>query len=343
MSSKESNFLNFDKLFRALEIRLPKFKGPWKFTKTPHGQSNPTFILTGSNGVLVVRCKPKGVLLKSAHMIEREFKVMEALYNTRVPVPKMYYLCEDPEEIGTPYYVMEFVEGKAYLDPSLPGFSAGSRASLYDQMNLGLANLHSVKIKSIGLEDFGKSGSYFARQLSIWGRQYELSKTEDIFEVDSLYDWLNKNLPLDQMADNLVHGDWRIDNLLFGNKDLSLSAVLDWEISTIGDGRADLANQLMQWAMPAGIEGRGLEGINRKEFGIPEDLEYIEKYTRRTGLSNLPDLRFPLAFCFFRMSAILQGVKKRALDGNASNPEMAIKVGKMIPEYSRRALTHLGL
>tara|TARA_X000001036_G_scaffold192210_1_gene181266 strand:+ start:869 stop:1900 length:1032 start_codon:yes stop_codon:yes gene_type:complete len=343
MSSKESNFLNFDKLFRALEMRLPKFKGPWKFTKTPHGQSNPTFILTGSNGVLVVRCKPKGVLLKSAHMIEREFKVMEALYNTRVPVPKMYYLCEDPEEIGTPYYVMEFVEGKAYLDPSLPGFSAGSRASLYDQMNLGLANLHSVKIKSIGLEDFGKSGSYFARQLSIWGRQYELSKTEDIFEVDSLYDWLNKNLPLDQMADNLVHGDWRIDNLLFGNKNLSLSAVLDWEISTIGDGRADLANQLMQWAMPAGMEGRGLEGINRKEFGIPEDLEYIEKYTRRTGLLNLPDLRFPLAFCFFRMSAILQGVKKRALDGNASNPEMAIKVGKMIPEYSRRALKHLGL
>ena len=343
MSSKESNFLNFDKLFKALEIRLPKFKGPWKFTKTPHGQSNPTFILTGSNGVLVVRCKPKGVLLKSAHMIEREFKVMNALYNSKVPVPKMYYLCEDPEEIGTPYYVMEFVEGKAYLDPSLPGFSAESRASLYDQMNLGLANLHSVKVKSIGLEDFGKSGSYFARQLSIWGRQYELSKTEDIFEVDSLYDWLNKNLPLDQMADNLVHGDWRIDNLLFGNKNLSLSAVLDWEISTIGDGRADLANQLMQWAMPAGMEGRGLEGINRKEFGIPEDLEYIEKYTRRTGLSNLPDLRFPLAFCFFRMSAILQGVKKRALDGNASNPEMAIKVGKMIPEYSRRALKHLGL
>ena len=267
MSSKESDFLNFDKLFKALEIRLPKFKSPWKFVKTPHGQSNPTFILTGSNGVLVVRCKPKGVLLKSAHMIEREFKVMNALYNSKVPVPKMYYLCEDPEEIGTPYYVMEFVEGKAYLDPSLPGFSAESRASLYDQMNLGLANLHSVKIKSIGLENFGKSGSYFARQLSIWGRQYELSKTEDIFEVDSLYDWLNKNLPLDQMADNLVHGDWRIDNLLFGNKDLGLSAVLDWEISTIGDGRADLANQLMQWAMPAGMEGRGLEGINRKEFG----------------------------------------------------------------------------
>ena len=286
MSSKESNFLNFDKLFRVLEIRLPKFKGPWKFTKTPHGQSNPTFILSGSNGVLVVRCKPKGVLLKSAHMIEREFKVMNALYNSKVPVPKMYYLCEDPEEIGTPYYVMEFVDGKAYLDPSLPGFSAESRASLYDQMNLGLANLHSVKIKSIGLEDFGKSGNYFARQLSIWGRQYELSKTEDIFEVDSLYDWLNKNLPLDQMAENLVHGDWRIDNLLFGNEDLSLSAVLDWEISTIGDGRADLANQLMQWAMPVGMEGRGLEGINRKEFGIPEDLEYIEKYTIRTGLSN---------------------------------------------------------
>ena len=342
MSSKESNFLNFDKLFRVLEIRLPKFKGPWKFTKTPHGQSNPTFILSGSNGVLVVRCKPKGVLLKSAHMIEREFKVMNALYNSKVPVPKMYYLCEDPEEIGTPYYVMEFVEGKAYLDPSLPEFSAESRAFLYDQMNLGLANLHSVKIKSIGLEDFGKSGSYFARQLSIWGRQYELSKTEDIFEVDSLYDWLNKNLPLDQMAENLVHGDWRIDNLLFGNEGLSLSAVLDWEISTIGDGRADLANQLMQWAMPLGMEGRGLEGINRKEFGIPEDLEYIEKYTKRAGLLNSPDLRFPLAFCFFRMSAILQGVKKRALDGNASNPEMAIKVGKMIPEYSRRALTHLG-
>ncbi len=343
MSSKESNFLNFDRLFRVLEIRLPKFKGPWKFTKTPHGQSNPTFILSGSNGLLVVRCKPKGVLLKSAHMIEREFKVMNALCNSKVPVPKMYYLCEDPEEIGTPYYVMEFVEGKAYLDPSLPGFSAESRAFLYDQMNLGLANLHSVKVKSIGLEDFGKSGSYFARQLSIWGRQYELSKTEDIFEVDSLYEWLNNNLPLDQKADNLVHGDWRIDNLLFGNEDSSLSAVLDWEISTIGDGRADLANQLMQWAMPVGMEGRGLEGINRKKFGIPEDLEYIEKYTRRAGLSNLPDLKFPLAFCFFRMSAILQGVKKRALDGNASNPEMAIKVGKMIPEYSRRALTHLAL
>ncbi len=341
MSKKESNFLDIERLSIALEKRLPRCRGPWKFSKTPHGQSNPTFILSGSNCSLVVRCKPLGKLLKSAHMIEREFEVMRALNGSGVPVPEMYYLCEDPEEIGTPYYVMEFVKGKAYLDPSLPDLSADDRKYLYDSMNYGLATLHSIKPKSIGLDGFGKYGNYFARQLSIWWRQYELSRTEDIFEVEALYDWLSSNLPEDHRSDNLVHGDWRIDNLLFEAEKPILNAVLDWEISTIGDGRADLANQLMQWAMPVGSLGRGLEGLDRRKLGIPEDMEYIEKYTKRVGLFDVPDLKFPLAFCFFRMSAILQGVKKRALDGNASNPEMAIRAGEMIPEYSKRALRNL--
>ena len=341
MSFDESGFLNINKVSKALSKRLPQYKGPWTVKKTSHGQSNPTFILNGPGKNLVVRCKPYGKLLKSAHMIEREYKVMSALSLANVPVPKMYYICENIEEIGTPYFVMEFIDGNAFLRPDLPNLSSDERSLLYDQMNLGLANLHKVEPNKIGLKDFGRSGNYFSRQLSIWGHQYHLSKTEDISDVEILYDWLKNNLPSETEPSRLVHGDWRIDNLLFGKEQPILSAILDWEISTIGDARADLANQLMQWAMPPGMEGRGLEGLDRTRLGIPSDSEYIEKYAERVGRTSLPDLKFPIAFCFFRMSAILQGVKKRALDGNASNPEMAMKVGRMIPEYSKRALLHL--
>ncbi len=341
MPSHVSAKLDIDRLSLALNRKLPSCKGPWKVKKTDHGQSNPTFIVSSATDQIVVRCKPFGQLLKSAHMIEREYQIMSALHGTKVPVPKMHYLCEDAEEIGTPYFVMEYIDGKAYLDPSLPKMSADDRTLLYDQMNQGLAALHSIKLKSVGLENYGRPGNYFSRQLSIWGRQYELSQTEKISEIDQLYDWLKGNLPDDVGSPSLVHGDWRIDNLLFSRNKPYLISVLDWEISTTGDGRADLANQIMQWAMPTGTEGRGLEGINRKAYGIPSDQEYIEKYAERVGLSKLPDLKFPLAFCFFRMAAILQGVKKRALDGNASNPLMALKVGKIIPQYARKALMSL--
>ena len=341
MPSAGSLILDIERLSIALNRKLPSFKGPWSVQKTDHGQSNPTFILSSATDNLVVRCKPFGELLKSAHMIEREFEIMAALYDTKVPVPKMHYLCDDAEEIGTPYFVMEYIDGKAYLDPTLPNMSSDERAILYDQMNQGLAALHSIKPKTVGLENYGRPGNYFARQLSIWGRQYELSQTENISEIEILHDWLKGNLPEDIEFPSLVHGDWRIDNLLFGKRKPYLISVLDWEISTTGDGRADLANQIMQWAMPTGSEGRGLEGVDRKAYGIPSDEEYIESYAKRVGLSNLPDLQFPLAFCFFRMAAILQGVKKRALDGNASNPQMALKVGKMIPEYAKKALMHL--
>ena len=265
------------------------------------------------------------------------------MYKRQVPVPKMIYLCDDPSEIGDPYFVMEYIEGRSFLDPRIPEVSFLERRQVYDEIAKGLANLHSLNPKMIGLSAFGKPGNYFSRQLSRWSRQYEDSKTEEILAMEILREWLEKHVPDLEEVPRLVHGDWRIDNFLFSRNEPKLIAILDWELSTLGDSRADLASQIMQWSMPSGNDGRGLDGVDRQKMGLPEDREFIAQYAKYMGLSDLPNLEFPLAFCYFRMAAILQGVKKRALDGNASNPEMAIKVGKMIPEYSRRALNHLGL
>ena len=333
--------LDMEKVTLALSTRMPECKGPWCEEKTTHGQSNPTYILQGKTESLVLRRKPDGVLLKSAHMVEREYRVMNALQDTPVPVPKVFYLCQDPSEIGSIYFIMEHVKGITFPEPSTPTLSIDERRRIYDNMNAGLVALHTVSPISIGLSDFGKSGNYFDRQLSTWSRQFENSMIEPITEMELLKDWLLKNVPAEVSSTCIVHGDWRIDNLIFSKSDFSLQAILDWELSTLGDPRADLASQLMQWSMPIGIEGRGLSGANRKALGIPEDEEYVELYSERLGLSHPPDLEFAIAFSFFRMAAILQGIKKRALDGNASNPEKGLKMGEYVRTFAKSALGHL--
>ncbi len=341
MINKDSSYIDLKKVTKALTLRMPEIKGPWVISKTPLGQSNPTFILTGSNGKLVLRKKPVGKLLRSAHMIEREFKVMAALGKTDVPVPKMHYLCEELTEIGTPYFVMEYVDGQSFLDPRIAQIGVPERKKVYEEAVKGLANLHKVDPDLVGLTDFGKPGNYFSRQFSRWSRQYEVSQTDMILPMETLMQWLSENIPKEEGPSRLVHGDWRIDNLLFHRKQFKLVAILDWELSTLGDPRADLASQIMQWSMPVGKEGRGLEGVNRKALGIPEDNEFLDQYSKYIGLSDILDLEFPIAFCYFRMGAILQGVKKRALDGNASNPEQAIKMGEYVVEFAKKALERL--
>ena len=333
--------LDMKKVTSALAARMPEYLGPWREEKTKHGQSNPTFILHGKAKTLVLRRKPDGELLRSAHMVEREHRVMSALYDTPVPVPEVFYLCNDPTEIGSIYFIMEYMTGITFSEPSIPNLSVDERKRVYNNMNAGLVALHGISPQSIGLTDFGKPGNYFERQLSTWSRQFENSMTENIDEVELLKNWLQKNVPTEVTNSLIVHGDWRIDNLIFSKHDFSLQAIVDWELSTLGDPRADLAAQLMQWSMPSGAEGRGLSGANRKALGIPEDKEYVELYSKRLGLSRTPDLEFAIAFSFFRMATILQGIKKRALGGNASNPVKALKMGEYVKVFAQSALSYL--
>ncbi len=320
-----------------LAPRIDGFKGPVTAEKTATGQSNPTFILTSATGKYVLRQKPAGTLLKSAHAVDREYRVMRALADSGVPVPKTYFLCEDTAVLGSMFFVMDFIEGKNFTDPRLPDCTPACRRHVYDSMNAGLVALHSVDLRAAGLENYGPSGNYFSRQISRWTKQYTASETGEIPAMDALSRWLAENIPPDTVAPSLVHGDWRIDNLLFDDAG-ALVGVLDWELSTLGNPLADLGAQLMQWAMPVGAEGRGLDGVDRAALGIPEDREYIDLYARRMGLSDVPDMDFPVAFSFFRMAAILQGVKKRALSGNASNVEQGLRLGQYVAVFARKGM-----
>ncbi|RMF41866.1 MAG: phosphotransferase family protein [Alphaproteobacteria bacterium] len=330
--------LDLEAVERYLAAHLPGFSGPLTAEKTAIGQSNPTFVLTAASGRYVLRRKPPGRLLKSAHAVDREFRVIAALQGSDVPVPRSLLLCEDESVIGSDFYVMSYVPGRTVMDPRMPGADNAERAAFYDDMNRCLAALHNVDVDAVGLSDFGRPGSYFERQTSRWTRQYRASQTEEIAEMERLIDWLTAEMPADDGRVALVHGDWRIDNLRLAPDAPKVAAVLDWELSTLGHPFADLGYQLMQWRMPAGEIGRGLEGVDRAALGLPSDREYVEAYARRTGLSELPDLTFPIVFAFFRIAAILQGVKKRALDGNASNPEAALRMGSYVGEFARRGL-----
>ncbi|MBD1546337.1 phosphotransferase family protein [Roseibium aggregatum] len=321
-----------------LKDHLAGFAGPLKAEKFAFGQSNPTFRLTTPGKTYVLRRKPPGVLLKSAHAIDREFRVQKALAGTDVPVADMLLLCEDERVIGTMFYVMEHVKGRHFDDPSLPGHANEDRAAIFDEMNRVLAALHSVDLDAVGLADFGAPGAYVARQIDRWTKQYRASETETIADMDALISWLNDNVHLDDGQRTLVHGDYRIDNMIFETDRPRVAAVLDWELSTLGHPVADLAYQTMQWRMPVGSEGRGLAGLDRKALGIPTEEDYVARYCERRGLSGIPDFNFFVAFCFFRMAAILQGVKKRALDGNASNPERGLKMGEFVPFYAAGGL-----
>jgi len=322
-------------LARYLEARLPGFKGPIEATKTPTGQSNPTFILATPGGRYVLRKKPPGQLLKSAHQVDREYRVMKGLEHTDVPVPRMLHLAEDDSVIGTAFFVMEFVNGTVFWDPALPELTNRQRATLYDDQNRALAALHSVDPAKVGLADFGRAGSYFARQRDRWTKQYRASETERIEDMETLISWLEKNEPPDDGRSSLVHGDYRIDNMISAPDGSRVLAIIDWELSTIGHPFSDLAYQCMQWRFPNHETMRGLAGVDRRALGIPTEEEYVARYCERMGLAGIPRWEFCLAFSFFRLAAIVQGVKKRGLDGTASNPEKALKSGERVPLMAR--------
>ncbi|WP_299626315.1 phosphotransferase family protein [uncultured Tateyamaria sp.] len=324
-----------------LKDRLPGFDGPIEAQKFEGGQSNPTFLLKTGAGNYVLRRKPPGQLLKSAHAVDREFRVQSALAGSDVPVAKMHVLCQDPDVIGSDFYVMDHVAGRNFNEPTMPEMDNAGRTAVISDMNRVLAALHDVDIDAVGLSDYGPPGHYLERQVARWSKQYRASQTQEIPSMNRLMDRLADEMPDDDGQRTLVHGDYRIDNLIFEAEGTNCLAVLDWELSTIGHPYADLASVIMQWQLPAGRDGRGLMGVDRDALGLPSDEAFIAAYCDRRGLPGIDDFGYYLGFCFFRMAGIIQGVLKRALDGNASNPERAMKVGAYVPVFAENGLRAL--
>lgn len=342
--TKPESPLNQDALQTVLGNEIENFGNIEAIKKFPGGQSNPTYKLTTDTGQFVLRAKPPGKLLKSAHQVDREFKVMQALEHTNVPVPKMHYLSEENSVIGRQFFVMEYLDGRIFWDPALsdpPDINNAQRTAIYDAMNAALAALHDVDPKAVGLEDFGVPGNYFARQLDRWTKQYEASEVDRNENIRKLITWLESNLPDDDGVSSLVHGDYRLDNMVFANDEPKVLGLLDWELSTQGHPLADLAYQCMQWRLPHKGGFRGLGGIDRTSLGIPTEREYVDAYCKRREIAKIDNWFFYLAFCFFRLAAILQGVYKRSLDGNASNPEKAKTYGMAVPILGQMAISML--
>ena len=331
--------LDIELLDSYLTKHVEGFNGLQSAEKFSGGQSNPTFKLTANSGSYVLRRQPPGKLLKSAHAVDREYRVYKALEATDVPVPRMIHLCEDRDVIGSMFYVMEFCEGRTLWDAALPELSSNEeRASAYTDMGRVLAAIHLVDLEAVGLSDYGKPGNYFERQMSRWTKQYRDSETQKIPAMDQLIEWLEEHIPEDDGRVSLVHGDFRLDNMMFAPDAVKVIAVLDWELSTLGHPFADLAYQCMQLRMPANSGNMsGLAGADRAALGIPSEAEYVASYCQAMGIEKIDHWAFYLAFSFFRLAAIAQGVAKRALDGNASSKQ-ASKVGAFVAPLAMGAL-----
>ncbi len=326
-----------------LSANLPELGRVDALRKFGDGQSNPTYLIEAENGRFVLRAQPPGTLLKGAHRVDREYRVMQALADTGVPVPRMLLLSGEDGPLGRMFFVMEYVEGAIYWDPALPELDASQRARIYDAMNNTLATLHDLDPAALGLADYGRPGDYFARQLATWTRQYRASETDGGHrDIDRLIEWLNENLPDDDGQAGLVHGDYRLDNMIFDPDALTVRAVLDWELSTLGHPYADLAYQCMQWRLPNEGSFRGLAGVDREALGIPDEASYVASYCARRGLDGIPNWSYYLAFSFFRLAAILQGVYRRSLDGNASNATTAKRYGAAVPVLAGLAMEEVG-
>ena len=323
-----SQQLDIAKLARYLEDHIPGFEGPVVAEKFSGGQSNPTFLLQTPNARYVLRRQPPGELLKSAHAVDREFRILSALSGTAVPVARPYHLCEDRDVIGSMFYVMSFEDGRIFWNPALSELQQADRATYYDAMLRTMAALHDIDVEAVGLADYGKPGNYFERQIGVWTKQYRLAETERIEAMERLIEWLPSVCPADTGKPSLVHGDFRLDNMMFEPHSNRVKAVLDWELSTLGNPLADLAYFCMCLRLPSGSPVPGLAGQSRKELGIPEEAEMVARYCELRGLPPIENWHFYLAFSFFRLAAIAQGVKKRALNGNASNAQ-ASKTGSM--------------
>jgi aminoglycoside phosphotransferase (APT) family kinase protein len=347
----ESHRFDVGALERHLAAQLPGFAGPLAVAQFKGGQSNPTYLLTTPARRYVMRSKPGPVakLLPSAHAVEREYRVMDALAGTGVPVAQMLLLCEDESVIGRAFYVMEHVEGRVLWDQSLPGMSPAERGAIYDEMNRVIATLHDVDVAAVGLADYGRPGNFFARQIGRWTKQYQASITEPIEAMDRLIEWLPAHMPasaMDESQVSVVHGDFRLDNLIFHPTEPRVLAVLDWELSTLGHPLGDFAYHCMAWHIPPGTF-RGIGGLDLAALGIPAERDYVRRYCERTGRADadalLADWNFYLAYNLFRLAAILQGIARRVVDGIASSAQAratgagARPLAELAWQFARRA------
>ncbi len=344
MPVQERHRFDIGTLERYLRERIEGFSGQLSVEQFRGGQSNPTYRLLAGGRHYVLRAKPgpAAKLLPSAHAVEREFRVISALGKAGVPVPKTYCLCEDESVIGRAFYVMECVEGRVLWDSSLPGLGPAERAAIYDEMNRVIAVLHGIDYRAAGLVDFGKPGNYFARQIARWGRQYRASETQQIEAMDRLIAWLPDRIPPGEET-AVVHGDYRMDNLIFHPAEPRIIAILDWELSTLGHPLADFSYHCMAWHIPPG-QFRGIAGLDLEALGIPGEARYIASYCARTGRESIEHWDFYLAYNLFRIAAILQGVMKRALEGTAASAQALDAGGRARPlaelgwKYAERAM-----
>ncbi|NOX94769.1 MAG: phosphotransferase family protein [Alphaproteobacteria bacterium] len=328
-ATETPDHLKFDEagLAAFMTAHVENFSGPISVKKFKGGQSNPTYLIATPAKSYVLRRKPPGKLLPSAHAVDREYKVMTALGPQGFPAPKTYALCNDAEIIGTPFFIMDYVEGRIFWDSSLPEVSKEERAPLYNMLVDTLADLHMIDYNAVGLGDFGKPGNYFGRQIDRWSKQYKAAETTAIDEMDALIGWLPGAIPAED-ATSIVHGDFRFDNVIIHPTEPKALAVLDWELSTLGHPLADFTYFLMAWHFPPNVRG-GLAGMDIAALGIPSLEDAVARYSKRTGRGEITDLNFCLAYNMFRLGSIAQGVYARALQGNASSPQ-AIEMGAQI-------------
>jgi aminoglycoside phosphotransferase (APT) family kinase protein len=325
--------LNEEALGEWLGANLPSFEPPFRLTKFPSGQSNPTYLIEAKSGEYVLRRKPFGQLLQSAHAVDREYRLLSALSPLGFPVPRPLAMCADPDVIGAIFYVMEKADGRPYANGSLPDFEPAAREQIYFALVDALAQLHSIDPEASGLGDFGKPGNYFERQVARWTRQYRDSQTDPLPEMEQLIEWLPATLP-QQARTSIVHGDYRIDNVVFTDGG-RLSAVLDWELATLGDPIADFSYFAMQWVLPAD-GGAALGGLDLDALGIPSLDAISERYRSRSGVDVAANLNWYFAYNLFRLAGIVQGIKKRLIDGTASHANAA-EIAAKVPTLARAA------
>src|SRR6516164_9786230 len=338
-TAQERDALPLDRLEGWMSDHVEGFRGPLAAERFEGGQSNPTYQLVAGSGTYVLRRKPFGHLLPSAHAVDREYRVMRALTDTGVPVPRMYALCEDAAIIGSAFYVMEFLDGRVFWDQRLPRLAPADRRAMFDSMNAVIAGLHSVDHIAVGLEGFGRPGNYMARQIGRWSKQYQASETEPQPVMDALIEWLSRHLPPEE-APRIVHCDYRMDNLVFHKTEPRAIGVLDWELSTIGDPLADFAYHVMTWRVTPELF-RGLSGIDFASLGIPTEDEYVAAYCRRTGRGPIPGWDFYIVYSLFGLAAIMQGIAKRAIEGTAASDE-AVELGRLAREQAWALARSLG-
>ena len=323
MPVAEKNRFDLARLDNYMRAHVGGFGGKIEVEQFKGGQSNPTYRLSAGGKRYVMRAKPGPAarLLPSAHAVEREFRVITALGNADIPVPRTYALCEDEGVIGRAFYIMDCVEGRVLWEQSLPGMTKPERAAIYDEMNRVIAALHRVDYRTIGLADYGRPGNYFARQIARWTKQYKTSETEKIEAMDNLIAWLPDNIPPGDET-TVVHGDYRLDNLIFHPSEPKILAILDWELSTLGHPLADISYHCMSWRIPPG-QFRGIGGLDLASLGIPTEEEYVAAYCKRTGRTGIGNWDFYLAYNMFRIAGILQGIMKRVVDGTAASEHAA--------------------